>query len=69
MNGEGKDGRLGDTNDQITLTTTQARQGATPHVIRYALGWGLALVTIAFALVYFLQRYLRHCNRRQSAFR
>ena len=56
MNGEGKDGRLGDTNDQITLTTTQARQGATPHVIRYALGWGLALVTIAFALVYFLQR-------------
>jgi hypothetical protein len=44
------------TNEQITLTTTQARQGATPHVTRYVLSWGLALVILAFGLIYFLQR-------------
>ena len=34
--------------EQSTLTTMQARQGATPHVTRYVLSWGLALVTLAF---------------------
>jgi hypothetical protein len=44
------------TDEQITLTTTQARQGATPHVARYVLSWGLALVILAFGVIYFLQR-------------
>lgn len=44
------------TDEQITLTTTQARQGVTPHVTRYVLSWGLALVILAFGLVYILQR-------------
>ncbi len=39
--------------EQSTLTTMQARQGATPHVTRYE---GLALVTLAFILVYWLLR-------------
>jgi hypothetical protein len=33
------------------LTTTEARQGSTPHMTRYVLGIGLALVVILFALV------------------
>ena len=41
--------------EQSTLTTMQARQGATPHVTRYVL-MGLALVTLAFILVYWLLR-------------
>ena len=41
-------------NEHVTLTTMQARQGATPHVTRYVLSWGLALVTFAFILVYWL---------------
>ena len=40
--------------ERVTRTTTQARQGVTPHVTRYVLSWGLALVTIAFVLIYFL---------------
>jgi hypothetical protein len=34
------------------LTTTEARQGATPHVARYVLGVGLALVVLLFAIIY-----------------
>jgi hypothetical protein len=34
------------------LTKTEARQGTTPHVTRYALGWGLLLVIAAFAIIY-----------------
>ena len=40
--------------EQSTLTTMQARQGATPHVTRYVLSWDL--VTLAFILVYWLLR-------------
>jgi hypothetical protein len=36
------------------ITTTEARAGATPRMTRYVLGWGLALVIIAFILVYIL---------------
>ncbi len=36
------------------LTTTEARQGATPHMTRYVLGIGLALVVILFALIVLL---------------
>jgi hypothetical protein len=34
------------------LTTTEARQGATPHMTRYVLGVGLALVVVLFAIIY-----------------
>jgi len=34
------------------LTETEARQGVTPHVTRFVLGWGLSLVILAFCLVY-----------------
>lgn len=45
------------TSDAPELTTTEARAGATPHVTRYALGFGLVLVVIAFiALLAFYMR-------------
>jgi hypothetical protein len=53
MNGQGNDRH--NTHEQITLTTTQARQGITPHVTRYVLSGGLALVALAFILIYFFQ--------------
>jgi hypothetical protein len=34
------------------ITTTEARAGYTPHVTRYVLGVGLALVVVVFALIY-----------------
>ncbi len=34
------------------LTTTEAREGATPHMTRYVLGWGLALVVVIFAILF-----------------
>jgi hypothetical protein len=42
-----------DGNDQeaVHLSTDEARAGATPHVTRNVLGWGLALVLVAFAVV------------------
>ena len=33
------------------LTTTEAREGVTPHVTRYVLGWGLGLVVLIFAIL------------------
>ena len=33
------------------ISTTEARAGTTPRMTRYVLGWGLALVLIAFALI------------------
>lgn len=33
------------------LNTDQARAGATPHMTRYILGFGLVLVIIAFAFI------------------
>lgn len=33
------------------LTTTEAREGVTPHVTRYVLGWGLALTVVIFAIL------------------
>jgi hypothetical protein len=34
------------------VTTTEARAGYTPHMTRYVLGVGLALVVVAFAIIY-----------------
>lgn len=55
---QGADGRHGNVTDDkpVILTTTEARQGVTPYVTRYVLSWGLALVTLAFMLVYLFQR-------------
>ena len=36
------------------LTTTEARQGATPHLTRYVLGWGLGLVVVIFVILFFI---------------
>ena len=36
------------------VTTTEARAGYTPHMTRYVLGVGLALVVVLFALIYAL---------------
>jgi hypothetical protein len=36
------------------LTTTEARGGATPHMTRNVLGWGLALVIVIFILMFWL---------------
>ena len=36
------------------LTTTEARAGATPHMTRYVLGVGLALVVVVFVLIYLI---------------
>jgi len=36
------------------VTTTEARAGYTPHITRYVLGFGLALVVIVFALIYLI---------------
>ncbi|WP_198351115.1 hypothetical protein [Flavisphingomonas formosensis] len=42
--------------EQVNLTTEEARAGATPHMTRYILTISLLLVVIAFALVYLLTR-------------
>jgi hypothetical protein len=36
------------------ISTTEARGGATPHMTRYVLGIGLALVILLFALILFV---------------
>jgi hypothetical protein len=36
------------------VTTTEARAGYTPHMTRYVLGIGLALVVVVFALVFLI---------------
>jgi hypothetical protein len=38
------------------ISTTDARAGSTPHMTRYILGWGLALVIVAFAILLFVWR-------------
>ena len=41
---------------EMSLTTTEARQGVTAHVTRYVLSWGLGQVILAFIMIYLLQR-------------
>jgi hypothetical protein len=36
----------------VEKTGQEARQGATPHVTRYVLGWGIALIAIAFFVLW-----------------
>lgn len=40
-----------DKGNGVELSTQEARAGATPHVTRYVLGFGLALVVIGFLVV------------------
>jgi hypothetical protein len=40
--------------DQKVINTTEARQGATPHMTRYVLGYGITGVVVLFIIVYFL---------------
>jgi hypothetical protein len=40
-----------DQGNGIEISTEDARAGATPHMTRYILGWGLFLVIIAFVAV------------------
>ena len=43
-----------DPDGAIHETTTQARAGVTPHMTRYVLGIGLALVIAIFAIIFLL---------------
>ena len=36
------------------VTTTEARQASTPHMTRYVLGIGLALVIAIFAIIFWV---------------
>jgi hypothetical protein len=42
--------------EQEHVTTTEARAGATPHMARYVLVVGLALVIVIFAVILFVAR-------------
>lgn len=33
------------------ISQTEARQGTTPHMARYALAWGTGLTIVAFAIL------------------
>ena len=48
----------GDNMDQEPdhIDTTRARAGATPHMTRYVLGWGLGLVIVIFLLLLLIWR-------------
>ena len=45
---------MADPNEQIHLTTTEARGGATPGMTRYILAASLVLVIVAFIAVYLI---------------
>jgi hypothetical protein len=40
--------------EEIHIDAQDARAGATPHVTRYVLGFGLVLVIIAFAVILYV---------------
>ncbi len=42
--------------EQQHISKTDARAGSTPHVTRYVLGWGLALVVAIFLILLFIWR-------------
>ena len=45
---------MADPNEQIHVTTTEARGGATPGMTRYILAASLLLVIVAFIAVYLI---------------
>jgi len=42
---------MAENDESIHLSTDSARAGATPHMTRYVLGFGLVLVVVAFAVI------------------
>jgi hypothetical protein len=40
------------SNERTVVPTPQARQGVTGHNVRYVLGFSIAAVVVAFAIVY-----------------
>ena len=47
-----------DKGNGVQVSTEDARAGATPHMTRYILGWGLLLVIVAFLIVLFANNFL-----------
>ncbi len=45
---------MADNDDSIHIDSEDARAGATPHMTRYVLGFGLVLVIIAFAVILYV---------------
>jgi len=45
---------MADQNEPIHIDSEDARAGATPHVARYVLGFGLLLVIIAYAVILYV---------------
>ena len=45
---------MANPNDRVNLQTDEARAGATPGMTRYILGASLALIIVAFIVVYFV---------------
>lgn len=56
MAGTSSDSSQGDDTERVTAT--EARQGITPHVTRYVLGYGLtgAIIVLAIAYLVFFWR-------------
>jgi len=42
---------MAENDESVHLSTEEARAGATPHMTRYVLGFGLVLVIVAFAII------------------
>jgi hypothetical protein len=42
---------MAENDETIHLDSEDARAGATPHMTRYVLGFGLVLVIVAFAII------------------
>lgn len=42
---------MAENEEPIHITAEDARAGATPHMTRYVLGFGLVLVIVAFAII------------------
>ena len=47
---------MADDNEQIEVTTDEARGGTTPHMTRYILPISLVLVVIIFAMLLFARQ-------------
>jgi hypothetical protein len=45
---------MAENEEPIHVTTDEARAGATPHMTRYVLGFGLVLVIVAFAIILYV---------------
>jgi hypothetical protein len=45
---------MAENEEPIHVSTDEVRAGATPHMTRYVLGFGLLLVIIAFAVILYV---------------